>query len=82
MLLGFVYEVEFAQAVFLLAAPMTLVGVLSLRAAVKISVLDLTGKDLHRKLTRHRMTIQGIGMVSIFVTALWGMWQNLQLSVY
>ncbi len=82
VLLGFVYEVEFAQAVFLLAAPMTLVGVLSLRAAVKISVLDLTGKDLHRKLTRHRMTIQGIGMVSIFVTALWGMWQNLQLSVY
>jgi len=82
LLLGFIYEVEFAQAVFLLAAPMTLVAVLSLRTAKKISDLGLTGHDLHRKLTHHRMAIQGIGMVSIFVTSLWGMWQNLQLSAY
>jgi len=82
VLLGFVYNVEFAQAVLLLAAPMTLVAALSFRTAKKISDIGLTGKDLHRKLTHHRMAIQGIGMVSIFVTALWGMWQNLQLSAY
>lgn len=77
-LLGFVYHVEFAQALFLLATPMTLVGILSLRTARAISVQDLSGKALYRRLSRHRMSVQALGMVSIFVTALWGMWQNLQ----
>jgi hypothetical protein len=82
VLLGFVYHVELAQAVLLLAAPMAIVGLHSLSTARKIADQGLTGKDLYRKLTRHRMGIQGIGMVSIFITALWGMWQNLQLGPY
>lgn len=77
--LGFVYRVEFAQAVFLLMAPMALVFALSLSAAQQIATQGLEGADLYRRLVRHRMTTQAIGMVSIFITSLWGMWQNMQV---
>jgi hypothetical protein len=80
-LLGFLYDVEFAQAVFLLAFPMTLVGLLSLRAARRIRADGATGEALFRRLSRHRFWTQMIGVVSIFVTALWGMWQNMTIGV-
>lgn len=76
-LLGFVYNVEFAQALFLIGLPMSLVGMLSLATARRIEAEAPTGEALHRRLIRHRQFVQLIGMVSIFVTALWGMWQNL-----
>ncbi len=79
MLLGFWYKLEFAQAVFLLAAPMTVVGVLSLRTARIIQAQNLVGDALHRRLHRHRFATQLIGMFSILVTALWGMAQNMAL---
>lgn len=79
VVLGFVYDVEFAQAVFLLLAPMGVVSGLSLSTAQHITVMQMQGEDLYRRLTRHRMTIQVIGMVSIFITSLWGMWQNMQV---
>lgn len=79
VVLGFVYRVEFAQAVFLLMAPMALVGALSLRTARRITELGLEGEDLYRRLSRHRVIVQAIGMVSIFITSLWGMWQNMQV---
>lgn len=78
---GFYYRVEFAQAVFLLGFPMTFVWFLSLRAAQKIRRGDETGPELHRRLTRHRISIQAIGVVAIFVTALWGMLQNFSIGV-
>ncbi|EIE50704.1 component of SufBCD complex [Salipiger aestuarii] len=74
---GFRYGVELAQAVFLLAFPMSLVGLLALRAARQIQKGAISGPDLWRKLTRHRFWVQVIGLVSIFVTALWGMFQNM-----
>ena len=77
LLLGFVYFIEFAQAVFLLAFPMSLVALLSLRTARRIRADDQGGPVLHKRMTRHRMTTQAIGTVSIFVTALWGMFVNL-----
>jgi hypothetical protein len=79
VVLGFIYNVEFAQAVFLLLAPMGIVGALSLSTAQHITVMQMEGEDLYRRLTRHRMTVQAIGMVSIFITSLWGMWQNMQV---
>lgn len=79
VLLGFVYGVEFAQAVFLLLAPMGLVGTITLSAARHIITEELEGEALYRRLSRHRMIVQGIGMVSIFITSLWGMWQNMQV---
>jgi hypothetical protein len=82
LVLGFFYAVEFAQAVFLLAAPMAIVGSLSLSTARQIRDQTLSGDYLQRRLSRHRMAVQGIGMISIFITSLWGMWQNLQLGPF
>ncbi|RME18629.1 MAG: component of SufBCD complex [Alphaproteobacteria bacterium] len=79
-MLGFWYGVEFAQAVFLLAFPMTFVGLLSLRTARTIRAEALSGPALRRRLIRHRLATQVIGMVSIFVTALWGMYQNMTIG--
>lgn len=76
-LLGFVYFVEFAQALFLLAFPMSLVWLLSIRTALRIRREDAGGELLCKRLSRHRMAVQGIGTLSIFVTALWGMFVNL-----
>jgi hypothetical protein len=79
IVLGFVYRVEIAQAVFLLLAPLAIVGVISLSTAQRISTTELEGEALYRCLSRHRMIVQAIGMVSIFITSLWGMWQNMQV---
>lgn len=80
-MLGFVYEVEFAQAVFLLGFPMSIVAGLSLRTAVIIHHRELTGADLGQALMRHRLHTQMIGTLAIFVTALWGMYKNLTIGV-
>lgn len=74
-LIGFLYGVEFAQAIFLLGFPMSLVFMLSVRTARKIHEAD--GAGLYDKLTNHRRYVQFIGIVSIFVTTIWGMWQNM-----
>ncbi|HSF63279.1 MAG TPA: component of SufBCD complex [Paracoccaceae bacterium] len=79
-LLGFWYGVEFAQALLLLLFPMTLVGLMSLRTARRIAREGAAGPDLWKRLTRHRMGVQAIGMLSILVTAMWGMWQNIQIG--
>jgi hypothetical protein len=78
--LGFVYGIEFAQAVFLLALPMTAVGGLTLRSARKIAREAATGTVLCRRLSVHRFIVQLIGMLAIFVTAMWGMLQNLSFG--
>ncbi|WP_323768455.1 component of SufBCD complex [Marinovum sp.] len=79
--LGFFYWVEFAQAVFLLVFPMSLVGLLSLSTARRITEMGLHGEALQRRLTRHRFYVQVIGVLSIFVTAMWGMYQNFSVQV-
>jgi hypothetical protein len=80
VLLGFYYKMEFAQAVFLLGFPLSLIGLLSLSTARLIQIEDATGDRLQRRLMRHRLYTQIIGMVSIFVTALWGMYQNMTIG--
>ena len=79
-LLGFVYGVEFAQAVFLLALPMAMLLAMSMATARVIYELELSGEDLRARLVRHRIYTQVLGVVSIFVTALWGMYQNLSFG--
>lgn len=80
-MLGFWYEVEFAQAVFLLGFPMSLVGALNLSTARLIAAEDSRGDILRKRLTRCRIYTQIIGTLSILVTALWGMYQNLSIGV-
>ncbi len=80
-LLGFWYEIEIAQAIFLIAAPMALVAVLSIRNARLIRARSLIGDTLRSHMGRQRFFNQVIGMVSIFITAFWGMWHNLSATV-
>jgi hypothetical protein len=77
-IMGFYYWVEFAQAVFLLAFPMTLVGMLNVSTARLYQIEQSSGAQLYKLLNRHRMITQFIGMISIFVTALWGMFWNMR----
>jgi len=81
LVMGFWYDYEFAQAVFLMAFPMTIVWLISLRTARKIRTAEETGPELHKRLTRHRISVQMVGVVSIFFTALWGMMQNFSIGV-
>lgn len=81
VVLGFYYWVEFAQALFLIGFPMSLVGLINLSTARRIRREELQGIDLSKRLTRCRIYTQIIGMLSIFVTALFGMYQNLSIGV-
>jgi len=73
VVMAFGYDVEFAQALFLLAVPMTIVRLLSLRLAFRIERRNLRGAALCRALLHHRFWVQALGVVAIFVTAVWGM---------
>jgi len=79
-ILGFWYKVEFAQALLLLLFPLSLIGLLSMSTARLIKDEGSTGVLLQKRLTRHRIYTQFIGMMSVFVTAMWGMFQNLAVG--
>jgi hypothetical protein len=81
-ILGFFYRVQFAQAVFLLFAPVTIVGAMGLRAAARIEAEAPSGDTLCKRLTTHRFQIQLVGIAAIFVTAMWGMWQNMNVGAF
>lgn len=81
LIMGFVYGLEIAQALFLLGLPMSIVALLSLSTARGIELENARGEMLRKRLTRQRLYVQLVGVVSIFVTALWGMYQNLSLGV-
>ncbi len=80
VLLAFAYKIEFAQAVLFLFAPMTLLFYLSLRTASLIEKGENQGTALNRRLMRHRMATQFIGMISILVTSMFGMYQNVTIG--
>ncbi len=71
------YDIELAQGIALIALPLTLVGLLAMSSAARIEAQSPAGEALLRLLLRHRLWTQVIGMASIFVTALYGMWHNL-----
>lgn len=79
-IMGFAYGVEFAQALLLLAFPMSVVWLMRLATARRILRGALVDAALYAALTRHRFWIQLVGLVSIFTTAMWGMYQNLEYS--
>lgn len=82
VMLATFYRFEFAQAVLLLAFPLTIVAVLSVSTAQQIHEESATDALLIQRLTRHRVYTQIIGMISIFVTAMWGMYQNLYIGPF
>ena len=80
VLLGFYYGWEFAQALCLLGVPMAIVGLLTVRTARIIHTRELDGEALIKRMSRHRTTTQVLGMISLFATAMWGMYQNFSTS--
>jgi len=80
LMLGFVYHVEFAQAVVMMLLPMYIVGFINLRTARALRAPH-DDEALRKRLTHTRIMIQLVGVASIFVTALWGMYQNLTIGV-
>jgi hypothetical protein len=78
--LGWVYWVEIAQALFLLGLPMSMVSLLSVYTARALHEKDHDLDAVYKRLGRHRLIVQGIGMVSIFITAMWGMYMNLSVG--
>ncbi|TMV83963.1 component of SufBCD complex [Thioclava sp. BHET1] len=80
LVLGFVYRIEFAQAIFLLAAPMTMVSAMSRRTAARIGAGVEGAEPVARLLRRQRFWTQFLGVICIFITAMWGMYQNVTLS--
>ncbi len=79
--LGFYYEVEFAQAVFLLVFPMTLVLLVNISQARRLRRQELTLETVSKTISRCRLYTQIIGMISILVTSFWGMYQNISIGV-
>lgn len=78
--LGFYLSVEFAQSVFLLLFPLSLVAMLNIHTAKKILMRDVHEEALYKMLSNCRILVQLMGMFFIFLTAMWGMYQNLQLG--
>ena len=54
---------------------------MSVATARRIAAEGDRGEALRRRLALHRVGVQVIGMISIFVTAFWGMLQNFNISV-
>lgn len=79
--LGFYYRIEFCQAVFLMLMPLSVVGAISVRTARRIHAGAMQGDALIRALRIHRVMVQGVAMVAIFVTGMWGMYQLLNIGV-
>ena len=80
LLLAFYYWIEFAQSVALMFVPMTIVGWLTYRTAMRIHRQGPDAEQLHVLLMRHRFWIHVIGMISIFITAIFGMYHNLDVA--
>lgn len=80
LLLAIFYDIEFAQAVLLLAAPMGILGAQSVWTSRKIRANGDQGDVLIRRLMKHRFLTQMIGVLSIFATAMFGMFKNLYVG--
>ncbi|WP_424833515.1 component of SufBCD complex [Ruegeria sp.] len=79
--MGFYYGLEFAQAVFLLLGPLCFVALVNISAARRLKRQEPKLEVVSKVLTRCRVYTQIIGMISILITSLWGMYQNFSIGV-
>ena len=75
---GFYYGFELAQGLFVLGAPLSVIVGLNIRMAYVLRAEPVRGRDLVDRLFKLRLWSQVIGMIAIFVTAVYGMYFNLQ----
>ena len=73
-MMGFYYQLELAQGLFALSAPLTLIVLVNMRLAHQLHRAPLNGRDLVKKLFIVRLWTQIIAMVSLFFTAMYGMY--------
>ena len=78
MVLGWAYGVEFAQAIVLLLLPLLAVTGLSFVTAHQVQNAEID--QLYLRLRNHRIIVQLMGVISIFITAFWGMYTNVTVS--
>ena len=76
-ILAVLYRIELAQALLCFFIPAVLQILLSIRTSRLIEGGEGMGDAMFRRLFRHRITIQVLGMLAIFVTGLYGMYHNL-----
>lgn len=85
MLLGFWYDVEFAQAVVLMVGPLLIVWAMTVRRALEIEAAMSAGRMEPRvmlnMLVLHRLKVQVVGMIAVTFTAFWGMMQNFDIGL-
>ena len=77
LIMAVLYSVEIAQAVALLGGPLAILYFMSLRTASKIENGKEFDEPMIRRLMRHRFATQMLGVLAIFVTAMFGMYKNL-----
>ena len=75
--LGFYYQIEFAQALFLLLFPLCFVMLVNISAARRLRRQEPTLEAISKTLSRCRVYTHIIGMIAILITSLWGMYRNL-----
>ena len=76
---GFYYGMELAQGLFILGAPLSIIGALNMRMAYQLRANPLTGAALVKRLFALRIWTQIVGMIAIFFTAMYGMIYSLDL---
>lgn len=77
-----VYGIEVAQALLLLAAPLALVALTVARTGRVLLVMQVTGAELRRRLFGLKLRVQVIGLLAVFVSAIWGMYFNLSAYIF
>lgn len=73
---GFYYGLELAQGIFCLVLPLTVVGKMNMSKSRRYAESRPEGEALARDLLRLRFWIQVVAVISIFLTAMYGMYYN------
>ncbi len=78
-LVGFFYDNEFSQAVFFLAAPLSLLGAVQAWACRKAIATNMLSdvNQIYRLLSRYRLFVQVVGVIDLAVASIWGILVNL-----
>lgn len=79
-LTAFLYDVEISQAIFLMLMPLAIVALMTAWTARKIRKNGDRNQKLIRRLNRHRLFTQLVGVAAIFITAMFGMYKNLNVG--
>ncbi len=80
-MMGFYYDFAFAEGLFVLGAPLSIVGAINLRLAHQLSAHPLAGKDLVRRMFKIRFWTQVIAMIALFFTAMYGIYHTISQMV-